>query len=272
MQPVIVFPIHDSDGSTFRYLQAITPQLKELFARALVSISPTTEQAQSQNVGQLRQDTFFQLTFNSPDSQIGDQFLAVYRDAAATCPPDQVLHLCFPDRVAFALNSEYKNQFVADVQAVEPARTPLLFQRSEAAWRTHPRNYSETEHMVMRVGELVLGKTIDWTWCHLTIQARQLVEILPHVRRHDMVVLGEIVFGLQDQLKTQDVDWLAWEDPYICNRDAAELRRERENSVAENRKRLGYTIPFMQFLFAATKERDPKGLRDPSGLGSQLNV
>lgn len=64
------------------------------------------------------------------------------------------------------------------MQAVKAEAVPLLFQRSELAWHTHPRNYREIEHIATRVGELVLKRTLDLTWCHLAIQARQLGEVM----------------------------------------------------------------------------------------------
>jgi len=44
------------------------------------------------------------------------------------------------------------------------------------------------------------------------------------------------------------VDWLAWEDPMILSRDAAELKRERENSLDETQKRLSYVLPMIETL------------------------
>lgn len=251
MRPAIVLPFHDPDGSASIYLQRILPELATLFDCAYLGISPTTEQTQPKLIDQLRANDFVRLSFRSSAARIGDQFLATFQHAATTSPSNQILHLCFPDRVAATLRSEYHDAFIADLQTIDLAQTPLLFQRSKVAWHTHPKNYFETERMATRVGELLYGKSIDWTWCHLAIQAHQLTEVLPHVRLHDLAVLSEIVFALKDQLKTKDVDWLAWEDPHILNRDADELCRERENSLAENRKRLAYVIPTMQFLFDA---------------------
>jgi hypothetical protein len=44
------------------------------------------------------------------------------------------------------------------------------------------------------------------------------------------------------------VDWLAWEDPFILQRDAAELKREREQSLDETNKRLKYVLPMLETL------------------------
>ena len=251
MRPAIVLPFHDPDGSASIYLQRILTDLAPLFDCAYLGISPTTERTQPRLIEQLRANGFVRLSFRSATADIGDQFLSTFQHAATTSAPNQILHLCFPDRVAFTLHSEHRAAFIADIQAIDPAQTPLLFQRSAAAWHTHPKNYFETERMATQVGELLYGRSLDWAWCHLAIQAGQLDKILPHINLHGLEMLAQIVFLLKDRLKIKYVDWLAWEDPYILNRDAAELRRERENSLVEHRKRLAYVIPTIQFLFDA---------------------
>jgi hypothetical protein len=121
---------------------------------------------------------------------------------------------------------------------VTEADVPLLFQRSGKAWSTHPKNYREVEHLATRAGELLLDRSLDLTWCHLVVQAQQLRQVLPHVGRPDLSMLAEMVLQLGDGVSTRDVDWLAWEDPFLSGRQADDLRREREGSVEETRKRL----------------------------------
>jgi hypothetical protein len=127
----------------------------------------------------------------------------------------------------------------------------MLFQRSPAAWRTHPRNYRQVEAMATRAGALLLGRALDWTWCHLVVSAAQLRAALPALAQDEISVLGELLLallGVGHTIHTRDVDWLAWEDPYILGRPATELCREREQSVAETRKRLAYVIPTLELL------------------------
>jgi hypothetical protein len=165
-----------------------------------------------------------------------------------------MLHLCFIDRVAFALQSKYKDQFIADVKEVSNERVPVLIQRSQTAWDTHPQNYREIEHLATRVGEILFDESLDFTWCHLAIQARQLKAILPHIKSRDLGILAEIVLMLKDNIKTKDVDWLSWEKPFIYSRDPIQLREERENSIQESRKRLAYVIPVLQILLESIKQ------------------
>jgi hypothetical protein len=61
-------------------------------------------------------------------------------------------------------------------------------------------------------------------------------------------MVAEMILKLQHDIQTREVDWLAWEDPFIEGRDADELKRERENSLAETRKRLSYVLPMVELL------------------------
>ena len=74
--------------------------------------------------------------------------------------------------------------------------------------------------------------------------------ILPRIKNRDLSMVAEIVLLLRDAIKTEDVDWLAWEDPFILERDALELKAERESSSAEIKRRLGYVLPMLQILGA----------------------
>jgi hypothetical protein len=153
--------------------------------------------------------------------------------------------------VAFALGGAGRDAFVRDLKAVLPADTPLLFQRSGKAWQTHPRNYRQLEQMLTRTGELLFARPLDFAWCHLVVQVEQLAGILSHVRARDFSMMAEMVLLLREEMRTREVDWLAWEDPFILGRPAELLRREREEDVAETRKRLGYVIPMLQRLLEA---------------------
>lgn len=254
MQPVIVIPIHDPDGLMFPQLEAIVPQLKELFAKAFISVTPKTCETQSKYISRLKTDAFFKVTFPQNSVSVGDDFLALYTHTVASCHPNSILHLCFIDRVAFALQSQYREQFIADIQSLKEEQTPLIFQRSKVAWKTHPRNYLELEQIVTKVGELLFRRSLDFAWCHLAIQAHQLQTVLPYIRRRDISMEAEIVLMLKDKIQTKDVDWLSWEDPFIYSRNPQQLKKEREQSVTETHKRLAYVIPMLQLLDEAVNE------------------
>jgi hypothetical protein len=94
---------------------------------------------------------------------------------------------------------------------------------------------------------------LDYAWCYLVLQAGRLREIMPFVNDPKISMVAEILYYLQDEVKTRDVDWLAWEDPFIFGRDAKELKQERENSLVETKKRLNYVLPMIDMLTRHSK-------------------
>lgn len=248
MLPSAVFPLHDPEEIFFPHLEIITPVLKSTFSNALISVTPITGKSHPERVERLGEDPFFRVFPLPSDYPVGDHFCYLYRQAVEASQPQQLLHLCFVDRLAFILQSRHRDPFTADVLNTRDSPVPILYQRSPAAWATHPRNYQEIEGFATTLGELIFEKWLDFTWCHLAIPALLLGEVLPTVRNHDLSVLAEIVLGVRDTVRTVDVDWLAWEDPFILGREAEDLKSEREASVAETEKRLGYVIPTVQRL------------------------
>lgn len=248
IQSVIVMPMHDPTGLYFPHLAAVTPQLKELFAHAVISITPATRQQQAVWVAHCQADTFFSVLMIEPGLAIGAEFVQLYSHAATLCPAGTLVHLCFIDRVAYALQSAYCAEFTADMQALQQADVPLLFQRSAAAWQTHPRNYQAVEAMLTTVGEGYFGRTLDFAWCHLVVEAGQLRAILPQVKRHDLAILAELVLCQIETIHTRDVDWLAWEDPFTLGQAAEQLKTEREQSPAETQKRVNYVLAMLQTM------------------------
>ena len=245
--PAAVLPIHDPEGIYLPHLDPITPLLKTSFAQAIINLPPSTRRVQPEAVCKIESDPFFTCV-EFAESPVGEHFRALYSFAAHTCPPEQVLHLCYLDRLAYALQTHYRQSFLEDVQAVSANQTPLIFHRSAAAWDTHPCNYREIEGMITRVGEWLFHKTLDFAWCHLAVQAGQLAEVLPHTHQSDLSMVAEIVLEMLDCAKTKEVDWLAWEDPFILGRDPLVLKTERENDPSETRKRLAYALPMMQVM------------------------
>lgn len=242
----VVFPFHDPQGMMLGRLEAITPALKQVFAHAYLSITPITGSDNPEAVSRLLDDPFFGLCFLPQEMPVGRHFLTLYEYAVSACPAETVLHLCFVDRLVFALLTDHRDRFVQDIRSVSRAGAPLIFQRSAAAWSTHPHNYLETERIASLVGELLLGKSLDFAWCHLAIQAEQLKDILPDIHSHDMSMMAELVLLCRERINTLDVDWLAWEDPFILGCDPLALKHEREGSAQETRKRLSYVLPMVE--------------------------
>lgn len=254
MQPVAVMPLHDPAGVMLPLLESVMSPLKDLFARAIVSVTPITARTQPERVAALHADRFFQVIQREHALPVGEDFATLYRTAAAWCAPSQVLHLCYIDRVAYALGSEHRAQFMADVRAVQPEHTPLVFHRSPAAWQTHPRNYQQIEPVVTLAGQWLFGVSLDFAWCHLVVQAQQLAAVMPQVTRQDISMVAQMLLPLRYAVRTEDVDWLAWEDPFVHGRAADQLRQERENSREETHKRLAYVIPMLELLYEASRK------------------
>lgn len=247
MRPALAFPFNDHDGRMFHHLQSILPDLKGHFEHAYLC-PPLSTLKWVEHIQQLRADDFFTIFPVDVEMRIGEHFAFLYQRAANMARPDQPLHLCFLDRVAYALQSEYRSSFLADVDSLAPADLPLIFQRSKTAWETHPQNYRNIEGIVKTVGCTLFGRELDYAWCHFVVNAGQLREIMPLVKNPDLSMVAEMIFYLQGDILTRDVDWLAWEDPFILSRDATELKRERENSLEETHKRLSYALPMIETL------------------------
>lgn len=251
--PVIVLPMSDPDGILFPQLETITPQLKRSFLQAYLGVPLSTAAKLPAHTERLLDDPFFDVQRFEREMPVGDEFWALYSYAGESCSDQQLLHLCYVDRVAYALQSEHRHAFVQDVSSLTPDDAPLLFTRSATAWETHPRNYRELEQVVTTASEWILGRSLDFAWCHLALTARQLKVALSHVSRPDISIVAALLLQLADEVQTREVDWLAWEDPFIFGRDAGQLKAEREASFAETRKRLGYGIPMLQMLEAVAK-------------------
>lgn len=247
MRPALAFPFNDPDGMMFHHLQSILPDLKQHFGHAYLC-PPLSTLKWIEHIRQLQADDFFTIFPVDVEMQIGEHFAYLYQRAANMAHPDQPLHLCFLDRLAFALEGQYRNLFLADVDSLVVSDLPLIFQRSQLAWETHPQNYRDIEGIVTTVGRSLFGTELDYAWCHIVVRVGQLREIIPLVKNPDLSMVAEMIFYLQGDIHTRDVDWLAWEDPFILSRDATELKRERENSLEETQKRLSYALPMIETL------------------------
>jgi len=253
MKPALAFPFNDPTATLFRHLQTILPDLKEHFERAYIC-PPLSTVKHSEHMQHLQADNFFTIIPIDRERQLGEHFHYLYQHAAEAAPPEQILHLCYLDRLAFALEGAYRDVFLTDIDSLSGLDVPVIFQRSQRAWETHPRNYRDLEGMVTTVGRHLFGRDLDYAWCHIAVRAGELREVMPLVKNPDLSMVAEMIFYLQDHMQTRDVDWLAWEDPFVLSRDPWELKREREHSQEETNKRLRYVIPMIQTLTRLSKD------------------
>jgi hypothetical protein len=260
MLPSIAFPYHDPDLKMFPHLRAILPDLKASFKRAYICPPYHTRQ-HADLMEWLAKDEFFAVFPLDRQMEIGEHFAYLYMNAARTADPDEIIHLAYIDRLSFALRGQYREQFQRDVNSLRSEDLPLIFLRSATAWSTHPENYREIESFITTVGRILFGKSLDYAWCHLVVRATQLREIMPLVGNRDLSMVTEMILRLQSDIKTKEVDWLGWEDPFILVRDPEELKRERENSPAETQKRLTYAVRMVETMvqFALDQKRAKTG-------------
>ena len=111
LHPALVFPIHDPDGLIFHHLKDITPILKQHFSSAFLGITAITYEKYQPLFHTFEQDDFFQLLITPRDAQIGRQFKLLYQRAASLSKPDQILHLCYPDRLALRCKTSFESSF-----------------------------------------------------------------------------------------------------------------------------------------------------------------
>lgn len=258
----IAFPFHDPDLQMFPRLQVILPDLKTLFRRAYIC-PPLNTRRHPSLMDWLAEDDFFTVFPLDRQLKIGEHFAYLYLNAARAADPDEIIHLAYIDRLSFALQGSYRERFIRDVQSIRPDHLPIIFQRSETAWQTHPQNYRMIENFVTGIGKILYGESLDYAWCHLVVQAFQLAEIMPLVRNADLSMVAEMIVLLQPDVKTREVDWLAWEDPFILGRDPEELKRERENSPEETRKRLSYAIPMVETMLQGALKQTGNNVVQP---------
>ncbi|MFA5828477.1 MAG: hypothetical protein WC841_03935 [Candidatus Shapirobacteria bacterium] len=253
MKHTVVFSIHDTAGIIFDLVEQITPTLQEIFSRAVVSITPKTEETQERRVEKMGRDGFFELCKNEPGTMVGDHYMKAVRTALERSEEDEVIHVCTPDRLALAI-VKHKNEFLKDMEEERKEERPILYERSDFAWSTHPINYRAIESMAANLGKILFGKELDFFWCDLAVRAGLLKTAAEKVKSSDFTVLAELILPLKDELIVKKVDWLEWEDPFIFAKEPEGFKKEREASEEENRKRLGYVVATIEWLLAAQKD------------------
>ncbi len=270
MKPAFVFPLHDPTGLLWDRLPAGLRVLEPLAGRIVVGLTAETAATVTGLVDWLKSQDWVEVVHVSASAPVGEQFHHLYAEAARLADPRQIMHLCFPDRLLFALAGDHRAQFLSDVLA-KGDDAPLLFERSAWAWSTHPRVYRDAEGLVTTLGRLLIGRELDFAWCHLAMSAQDLAECLPNVRRSDLSMMAELVWCVKDRIQTKAVDWLAWEDPFVLGCDGDALRAEREGSAAELDKRLSYVLPMLDVLASGAKAERHSGhqSRDPRSRRSE---
>ena len=174
------------------------------------------------------------------------------RTALAKSEEDEIIHICTPDRLALAI-LKHKSEFLKDMEDERKEEKPILYERSDFAWSTHPKNYWAIESMATALGKILYGKELDFFWCDFAARAGILKKIAEKVKTPDFRILAELIFPIKDELVIKKVDWLEWEDPFVLGREPAGFKKEREESAEEGQKRMKYVMATIEWLLAAQK-------------------
>jgi hypothetical protein len=248
---ILTLPYYDPSGRYNRAFQHQLDALKSAFDAICVSVAPPTG---ADNAGFVRYlEAQGCVVFDNPaGATIGDQSREALRLALGYT--DQPIFFGFLDRILFALETEWRWQFLQDLKVYQTAAF-LVFERSQAAWDTHPANYREIEQMVSRMFELLSGRSVELMPCALLLSHDVASTILNQSTSSAHEVWAEwTLLAMKNgiPITTQKVDWLAWEHPYWEDVDSDEFKRCRESSPDEVIKRIKMNMPAALVL---TEER-----------------
>lgn len=248
---ILTFPYYDPDGQYNRSFQRQLAVLQSAFDAVCVSVVSPTGGDNADFVRYLKAQGC--AVFDNPaGATIGDQSREALRLALEHT--DQPIFFGFLDRILFALETEWRRLFLQDIKVYCTAEF-LVFERSQAAWNTHPSNYREIEHMVSRMFELLCGRSIELMPCAL-LMSHDAASVIasqstsPHHEVWAEWALLAMKNGIP--ITTRKVDWLAWEHPYWAGINPGELKHDRESSPDEVIKRIKMNVPVASML---TEER-----------------
>lgn len=230
-----------------RVFQRQLDALQSAFDVVCVSVAPPTGEDNADFVHYLKaQDCA--VSDNPTEATIGNQSREALRLALQYT--DQPIFFAFLDRILFALETQWRGQFLQDLQVCRAAEF-VVFERSQAAWDTHPSNYREIEQMVSRIFELFCGRSIELMSCALLLSYHAAGAILSQSTSLSHEVWAEwMLLAIKDgiPITTRKVDWLVWEHPYWENVDPDALKRKQEASRDEVVKRIEMNAPVALML------------------------
>jgi hypothetical protein len=250
---ILTFPYYDPAGRYNRACRRQLDALQSAFDAVCISVAPPTGEDNADFVRHLEARGCV-VSHNGPVATIGDQSREALRLAIERTQGRQPVFFGFLDRVLFALETEWRHQFLQDLKVYRTAEF-LVFERSEAAWATHPSNYREIEGMISRMFELFCGRFVELMPCALLMSCDAASTVLSQSTSPNHEVWAEwALLAVKNGIPvaTRKVDWLAWEHPYWESVDPEELKRDRENSPDEVIKRIKMNVPVASML---TEER-----------------
>lgn len=259
---ILAFPCHDPRGACNVALRRHLDRLQAAFDAICIGATPPTVAHNASFLAELRAAGCL-IAENGPETTIGDHSRSALRLAVEHTIPEQPIAFLFLDRFLYAMETGYKETFLADLARCQD-QACLVFERTPAAWATHPANYQEVEGMTTRLGELLFGSTVDWCPCALILGVDLSRVIVRESTNPTYAVWAEWLLlaakhGLT--IASTKVDWLAWEDPFWARADpkaridAAELKRAQEHDPRQVVKRIHMHAP-ISLLMAEPRFRD----------------
>jgi hypothetical protein len=258
----LAFPYHDPQGTYNDALRRHLDRLQSTFDAICIGATPPTVADNAVFLAELRVAGCL-IAENGPGTSIGDHSRSALRLAVEQTSPMQPVAFLFLDRFLFALETEHKEPFLADL-ARYGDQACMVFERTSAAWATHPANYKEVESMTTRLGELLFGSTVDWCPCALILGADVSRAIVQESDNPTYAVWAEWLLLAAKRgatIASTEVDWLAWEDPFWARADpkarldAETLKQAQENDSLQVAKRIQMHAP-IALLMAEPRFRD----------------
>lgn len=244
---ILTFPYYDPNGTYSQAFRRQLATLKSAFDAICISAIPPTS-ANNPGLVRLLEDEGCLIFNNDPTAPIGDQSREALR--LATDQAQQPILFGFLNRLLFVLETKWRTRFLQDLTTHQAAEF-LVFERSEAAWDTHPSNYREIERMVSRMFEFLSGRFIELAPCGFILDQSAADTILSQSTSASWDVWAEwILLALKNDIPvtTRKVDWLAYQHPYWERVDPGVMKRDREASREETVKRIRMNMPVALML------------------------
>jgi hypothetical protein len=253
---ILAFPYHDPQGTYNTAFRRHLDRLQASFDVLCLGATPPTVAHNAPFIVELRAAGCL-IAENAPQTSIGDHSRSALRLAVDQAAQGQPIAFLFLDRFLFALETEHKEPFLADVLRCQN-QACLVFERTPTAWATHPASYKEVEGMSTRLGELLFGRTVDWCPCALILSADISRGILAGSTNPGYAVWAEWLLLAARQgaaIASTGVDWLAWEDPFWARADEEAFRKAQDTDPNQIVKRIHMQAP-VALLMAEPRFRD----------------
>jgi hypothetical protein len=241
---ILAFPYHDPQATFNAAFRRHLERLQSTFDVLCIGATPPTVAHNAPFLAELRAAGCL-IAENAPQTSIGDHSRSALRLAVDQATENQPIAFLFVDRFLFALESEHKEPFLADVLR-HRNQACMVFERTAAAWATHPASYKEVESMSTRLGELLYGPTVDWCPCALIFSADVSRGILAGSTNPSYAVWTEWLLLAARQgaaIASTEVDWLAWEDPFWARADGETYRNAKDSDPEQIVKRIHMHAP-----------------------------